>query len=200
MAITNGYATLAEVKTSLKINDTIDDSILEMAIESASREIDAYTARYFYNAGTAVKYFAAEDNYVTLTEDLQSVSEVATSVNADNVFDTVWSATDYQLQPVNGRSNGIASPYTSIRALNTLWFPVWNNMTLVKVTGVWGWASVPIAIKQATILLAARIYKRSDSPLGIAGFGEMGVMRVSSQIDPDVAQLVNPYRILRNLA
>jgi hypothetical protein len=73
-------------------------------------------------------------------------------------------------------------------------------MTLVKVTGVWGWASVPIAIKQATILLAARIYKRSDSPLGIAGFGDMGVMRVSSQIDPDVAQLVNPYRMLRNLA
>lgn len=200
MAITNGYATLAEVKTSLKINDTIDDSILEMAIESASREIDAYTARYFYNGGTAVKYFAAEDNYTTLTEDLQSVSELATSVNADNVFDTVWSATDYQLQPVNGRSNGIASPYTSIRALTTYYFPVWNNMTLVKVTGVWGWASVPIAIKQATILLAARIYKRSDSPLGIAGFGDMGVMRVSNQIDPDVAQLVNPYRMLRNLA
>ena len=45
MAITNGYATLAQVKAALRISDDVDDSLLEMAIESASRAIDGHAAR-----------------------------------------------------------------------------------------------------------------------------------------------------------
>ena len=50
MAITNGYATLAQVKAALRIpaDDTVDDTLLEMAIESGSRAIDGYTNRSFY--------------------------------------------------------------------------------------------------------------------------------------------------------
>ena len=40
MAITNGYATLAELKAYLGIADTVDDTMLENIIESASRSID----------------------------------------------------------------------------------------------------------------------------------------------------------------
>jgi hypothetical protein len=55
MAITNGYATLAQVKSALRISDSIDDSILEMAVESASRAIDGHAARHFYSTGTATR-------------------------------------------------------------------------------------------------------------------------------------------------
>lgn len=48
MAITNGYATLAEVKSALRITDSVDDTLLEMAVESASRLIDGYAGRFFY--------------------------------------------------------------------------------------------------------------------------------------------------------
>jgi hypothetical protein len=37
-----------------------------------------------------------------------------------------------------------------------------------------------------------RQFKRYDSPLGVAGFGDIGVMRVS-RVDPDVAALLEPY-------
>lgn len=40
MTITNGYATLADVKAAFRIQDTVDDTLLELSIESASREID----------------------------------------------------------------------------------------------------------------------------------------------------------------
>ena len=40
MAITNGYATLAQVKAALRITDSLDDTLIEMAIESGSRAID----------------------------------------------------------------------------------------------------------------------------------------------------------------
>jgi hypothetical protein len=56
-----------------------------------------------------------------------------------------------------------------------------------------GWAAVPSAVKQATIIQAARIFKRLDSPLGVAGFEDLGIMRVGRGLDTDVAQLVAAY-------
>jgi hypothetical protein len=197
MAITNGYASLAEVKAALKITDTLDDSLLEMAIESASREIDGYTNRYFYNGGTATKKFAASDNYITYVEDLQSVTTLST-VNEIGGTSTTWDADDYQLEPINSRVDGLAVPYTQIRACKDLWFPFANDIAFVTVVGVWGWSAVPIAVKQACVLLASRIFKRLDSPLGVAGFGDMGVVRVG-RFDPDVEALLNPYRTMRNV-
>jgi hypothetical protein len=55
MAITNGYATLAQVKAALRITDSLDDTLIEMAIESGSRAIDGYTNRAFSALGTAVQ-------------------------------------------------------------------------------------------------------------------------------------------------
>jgi hypothetical protein len=49
-------------------------------------------------------------------------------------------------------------------------------------------------VTQAAIIQASRIFKRLDSPLGVAGFGDMGAIRVGRGLDPDVAQLVEPYR------
>lgn len=199
MAITNGYATLADVKNSLKITDTLDDSLLEIAVESASRLIDGYTGRYFYNAGTATRNYAATDSWMCFIDDLQSLSELATTDEVGNSY-TTWTSNDYQLEPLNGLSNGLTQPYTSIRAVKQYVFPFLGDRALVKVTGVWGWASIPMAIKQATILQASRIFKRNDSPLGVAGFGDMGVVRVGSRLDPDVQHLVDPYRSMRNFA
>ncbi len=199
MAITNGYATLADVKAALKITDNMDDSLLEIAVESASRLIDGYTGRYFYNAGTATRNYAANDSYTVTIDDLQSLSELATTNEVGTDY-TTWTANDYQLEPLNGLSNGLTQPYTSIRAVKQYVFPFLGDRALVKVTGVWGWASIPTAVKQATILQASRIFKRNDSPLGVAGFGDMGVVRVGARLDPDVQHLVDPYRSMRNFA
>jgi hypothetical protein len=199
MAITNGYATLAEVKSALRIIDNQDDSLLEMAIESASRLLDSYTARSFYNAGTASRYFVAANDYRTDLDDAISITEVATDFSADGSYDTIWSATDYELLPLNGRVDGLPVPYNAIKvaAGGDYTFPVYNGEGLVKVTGTWGWASIPIAIKQATIIQASRIFKRLDSPLGVLSSPDLGFIRVGSRLDPDVAQLVDPYRIVK---
>lgn len=199
MAITNGYATLAEVKAALKITDSLDDSLLEMAVESASRLIDGYTGRYFYNAGTATKNFAAQDDYVTQIEDLQTLTTLSTANEVGGDY-TTWGANDYQLEPLNGRTDGLVSPATSIRATKSYVFPYAKDQALVRVVGVWGWSAVPMPVKQATIIQSSRIFKRLDSPLGVAGFGDMGVVRVGTRLDPDVQHLVDPYRTMRNLA
>jgi hypothetical protein len=197
MAISQGYSTLAETKAALRITDSIDDSLLEMAIESASRLIDAYCARSFYNAGTAARYFVADTDWLTNIDDAISITQVATDTSADGDFDIIWQATDYQLEPLNGRVDGLAVPYNGIRAIDSYTFPIWGGEGLVKVTGTWGWSAVPTAIKQATIIQASRIFKRLDSPLGVLSSPDLGFIRVGSRLDPDVAQLVDSYRIVK---
>jgi hypothetical protein len=198
LAITNGYASLAEVKAALRITDSIDDSLLEMAVESASRLIDGFAARQFYSSGSAVRYFVAQDDFVVEVDDLANGTVVIqTAQDADGVFDTTWGTDDYQLEPLNAVLDGIAWPYNQIRAVGDYLWPISGGEALIKVTGTYGWPYVPIAIKQATIIQASRIYKRLDSPMGIVGFGDMGAIRVSNQLDPDVAQLVMPYKRMR---
>lgn len=197
MSITNGYATLTDVKNALRITDALDDSLLETAIESASRMIDGFTARTFYNAGTATRDFAATDSVNLIIDDAISVSEVKATDEKGGDY-TIFSLNDYQLEPVNSRSDGLYFPFTGIRAVNTYAWPVVDQQALVRVTGVWGWAQIPTAIKQATIIQSSRLFKRLDSPLGVLGMGDMGQIRVSRYLDPDVEQLAMPYRIMRN--
>lgn len=200
MAITDGYATLDEVKAALRITDNVDDTMLEIAIEAASREIDGYTERVFTsNSGT--RLYIPFDSYVTEIDDLVSITSLESSSDG-KTFDTTWTATDYQLEPLNSIVGGIATPATRIRAIGDYLFPVWDGRdtnaqeATVRVVGTFGWSSVPVAIKQATILLSMRQFKRYDSPLGVAGFGDLGAMRVS-RIDPDVEALVSPFKKVR---
>jgi hypothetical protein len=197
MSISQGYATLAEVKAALRIQDSIDDSLLEMAIESASRLVDAYCARSFYNAGTASRYFVADNDYLTNIDDAVTITEIATDTSADGTYDVVWQADDYQLEPLNGRVDGLVWPYNAIRAIGDYTFPIWGGEALVKVTGTWGFSAVPTAIKQATVIQSSRIFKRLDSPLGVLSSPDLGFIRVGSRLDPDVSQLVDSYRIVK---
>ena len=198
MAVTNGYCSLADVKAALRIQDTLDDSLIESSINSASRMIDQYCNRSFY-PGTAgeVRYYQANDGFMCWIDDAQAVTEIKTSSTDPIIFDTTWETGDYQLLNPNQRANGAYSPYYAITATDNYLFPVWADMALVKVTGTFGWASVPEPVKFASIIQASRLFKRLESPLGVAGVSDIGIMRVGANIDGDVAQLINPFRQLR---
>jgi hypothetical protein len=205
MAMTNPYASLSEVKAAARITDTIDDGLLEMAIESSSRDIDAYTERVFFSTGaTAVaRVYIPQDIYLVETDDIISVTTLKSDSTGNGTFDITWAAKDYQLEPLNGLAGGISTPATRIRAIGDYLWPVYeprnvnSNQASVQVTGVFGFASIPMAIKQATILSSLRAYKRYESPTGVLGFSsDMGVVRVG-RLDPDVERLIQPYRKIR---
>lgn len=203
MAITNGYATLAQLKSALRIPtaDTVDDALLETSIEAASRVIDGACERIFYSvSGTRV--YRPVDSFTCDIDDLVTLTTLKTSSRGDGVFDITWSATDRQLEPLNGLSGGTYRPFDTIRAVGDYLFPLWDVKSVnaleatVQVVGTFGFSSVPVDIKQATILLAMRQFKRYDSPLGVAGFGDLGVIRVG-RIDPDIESLIMPYKKIR---
>lgn len=200
MAITNGYCTLAEVKAALRIPnaDTVDDALLETAVESASRLVDGYANRNFYSSGSATRFFTPEDRIVCEIDDLISLTSLVVSADLDGVFDQTWTSTDYQLEPLNGRADGLTGwPATRIRAVGDYVFATNIGEASVRVTGTWGWSAAPIAVKQATVIQASRIFKRLDSPLGVLSSPDLGYIRVGTRLDPDVQQLVEPYRQTR---
>lgn len=195
--ITNGYCTLNELKASLRIpvSDTLDDSLLELAVESASRDIDQTCERQFFLT-SATRIYTPRDSYYTETDDIVSITTLKTSSAADGNFDVTWQTSDYQLQPLNGLAGGMALPQNIIYAVGDYTFPIDDQEATVQVTGTFGFSSVPTAIKQATVLLAARIFKRNDSPGGVMGFGDLGVIRVG-RMDPDIDRLIQPYKKVR---
>jgi hypothetical protein len=204
MTITNGYATRNQVKAALRIGtaDTIDDDLIDNCVGAASRLIDGYCNRRFWSNGTATRVYQAEDSFYCSIDDIAGTAiTLKTSSFADGNFDVTWSASDYQLEPLNGNLDGLTWSYDKIRAVGDYLFPTVNanygEQALVQVTAVFGWPAVPEPVTQATIIQASRIFKRYDSPLGVAGFGDLGAIRVSRYLDPDMAQLVEPYRRMR---
>lgn len=205
--ITNGYCSLVDVKAAARITDSLEDDLLELSIEAASREIDSYTERVFYQTGSAgtpvARVYVPQDLYVVETDDIISVTTLKTDSNGDGTFDTTFDTSDFQLEPLNGLAGGIDTPYTRIRAIGTYLWPVYEprnvdaNQASVQVTGVFGFSSVPTAVRQACILSALRQYKRYESPTGVLGFSDLGAVRVGTKLDPDVERMIQPYRKVR---
>lgn len=193
MAITNGYCTLNQIKAAVRLTDALDDALLEMAVESASRMIDAECDRNFYSAGTATRDFVPNDSYVVDTDDLTSIVTVKLDDAGELTFPITLAVSDYQTEPVNQKVSGNAFPITRLRMIGDHLLPVWGKQATVRIEGVYGFTPTPIQVVQATVIQASRIFKRLDSPLGVAGFGDMGAIRVG-KVDPDVAMLIRPFK------
>jgi len=195
MAITNGYITLSQAKTAAGIIDSGSDTELELVIEAASRQIDDHCGRFFYQSAASTAFYTALDYLVQPIDDFASVSSIATDGDANGTYTTSWVInTDCALAPFNAATTG--RPFTEIIALtegaNT--FPV-QIVRAVRVIGTRGWPSVPVTIQQATITTVSRLFNRRNTPFGIASAPEIGQMRLLARLDPDVEQLLRPYRI-----
>lgn len=192
------YATLNELKGYLSIGtaDAVDNTELTTALNSAVDMIDGYCGRSFTAAGTATAdrvYAASSPCYVPI-DDAVEVTAVATSTLGDGTYDVEWDAADWQDEPLNGLLNGRAWPVTTVRAVGSQRFAV-SDVATVQVTARFGWTAVPAAVKSATLIQSARLFKRAGSPLGIAGGPETGLMRVTQGVDVDVQRMLLPYRI-----
>lgn len=191
------YATLNELKVYLSIGtaDVLDDGGLNAALAASADLIDGYCGRTFAAAGTAVvdRVYAAQASGYVAIDDAVEVTAVATSSNLDGTYDTVWDTSDWQGEPLNGLVAGREWPTTTIRAVGSRRFAVCGAAS-TQVSLRPGWSSTPASVKQAQLIQAARLFKRSGATLGITGNAETGLMRVTGSMDADAARLLLPYR------
>lgn len=189
------YATLAELKVFIGIPDTVDDATLQVALDASQEQVDAFTGRRFSPDGSAVvRYYGAINNQTVHIDPLATTTDLAVAVDqdGDGTFeDTFVLDVDYRLAPFNAPAT--AKPWTSMRVITGNTFPEGNRR--VRVTARWGFSAVPSSVKQATLIQASRLWKRKDSPFGVAGSPEMGnELRLLAALDPDVQALLRPYR------
>jgi len=197
MAITNGLCSLSDVKQALNVFDSVDDGRLELAIEAASRMIEAQCNRRFYkDANASARIFVAQTPNLVFCDDFWTATGliIRTDTGMDGTFSQTWTSADYQLEPLNQQVDGQSWTWTQVRAIEALDFPMFYGQALVQVTAKWGWPAVPSPVKQAAIIQAITIFKSVEAPFGSLGVVETGVLNLRKGLHPTAALLVAPYR------
>jgi hypothetical protein len=196
------YATLAEFKAAVGITDTADDGALQAVLDATDTLIDLYCDRKTgFGTATETRYYTAEDYEYVLTDDLVSITTLQTDDDANGTYETTWTAgTDYVLAPVNAALYGC--PYTEIDT-SVSWprnFPK-DVYIGVKVVGVFGFPSVPAAVKQAEIIQANAVWSSRTAPFSVIGSADLGgILRMSRALHAEAALILEPYRKRNGLA
>lgn len=194
------FATIGELTEWLGPDSirTNHGAALSLALSSAEDDVRNHCGQDFVDYGSAsARWFHTHGLRWVDVDPFHTVTGlvVATDDNDDGTAETTWNAADYVVEPVNGRRNGQVVSFDRIVATGTRLFPrTCSGRPAVQVTARWGWASVPDPVKQATLIQAAADFMRRNSPQGVAGFDQFGVVRVRRGMDPDAARLLQPYR------
>ncbi len=209
MTITNGYLTTAEARTYAGLSDLADTELLDDVVTTVSRMIDNVCQRHFWQTSANTdRVFRTQDLYRLVFgpfNDLTTCASITLDRAGSGTFDETLSLTNVVFSTGKDADNAYAyaeqHPYTEANLVNMIYWPIpggtagTRRQQLIKITGTWGWPTVPAMVKQACRIQVARIMKRQESPLGVAGFGEFGVVRVS-RLDPDIDAMLQPYKML----
>ena len=69
------------------------------------------------------------------------------------------------------------------------------------MVGVFGWPSVPNAVKQAALIQAGAVWSSRTSPFGVIGSADLGgILRQTSALHPESRVLLEQYRKRDGLA
>lgn len=203
MAITNGYATLAEYKAWITMRgsststDAADDTVIENHIEFVSRFIDQETGkRFFADSEDKTRYYTPDDPYI-LEIDPLSASPTSLSIDTTGLrsYTVLTEDTDFELWPYNAALEG--APYTHIhiiRAISSYSFP--QIAKGAKLIGLYGYPAVPKDIREATLGIAQSINSlRSGQPNAGKVSVTAGAVVIRPEEIPAFAQrIINHYR------
>jgi len=188
MALGDPYVTLDELKTYLKnaklapgVSNSDLDPILNSAIQAASDEIETYCGRQFNKETLATaREYTPLSCWTVLVDDFWTTDGLIVQTDdGSGTYSTTLTSSEYFLEPKNGVVNGQSGwPYCRIvlRPLSGRLF--FRTDYSVRVTAKWGWNAVPDSVKTACYLMSHDNFKLKDTPFGVAGQTEFGVIRV----------------------
>lgn len=196
MAITNGYISLDALKEAIGENTDEHNDAYERAIEAASRQIDEFRGDQFWREPTPVpRLFRPDNPDVLFTGDFADLDGMLVEIDEDEdgTFAATWEhPADWSPEPLRRLNN---RPYDRIVAVAEPFpVPVYLSRPLVRVTAHWGWPAIPDAVVQACQILAIDHFKSKDLTGGVAGFSDLGVVRVAA-FNPQARALLAPFKL-----
>jgi hypothetical protein len=190
VTITNGYATVADFESFAGQNVLpARYAAVEEAIEVASRWVDDHTGREFFQTASSARYFDPFDTKLCWIDDAVSVSIVAVDTAEDGTYATTLAGSEYQLLPPGGGSS-----YTAVHAVTTTFPTCAIRYGVIKVTAVWGWATIPVDVKRATLTLAQDIFRDNEARVGGLTVDANAGVVLSGRVPPRVASVLNAFR------
>lgn len=197
MAWAPDYISLAAAKAYLRIADSDDDTLLPIAITTASRAIDDHCNRQFGQVDEAEerRYTARPDRerglWIIDIDDLTDATGLTVMIGTNAI-------TDYTLEPVNATLKGKA--WTRIAVACTSAVQPCGRENEVAGMGLWGWGTQPAGVTQGIQLQLSRFAARRDSPFGIAGSPDQGSeLRLLAKVDADVVVALRGLRRRRRV-
>jgi hypothetical protein len=202
VTITNGYASLAALKAELTIQDSDDDIRLEAAINAASRQIDGWCGRRFWQDGSVVAREFYPDDYRTVCPgDISTKTGLVVKVDTgdDGLFATTLTIdTHFLVRPLNAADEVPVWPYTEIVLTDdtSTWFvQSGSGRPNVQVTAKFGWPAVPDDVTQACLIQAKNLYKATSGTY--SGFQlsvDAGAVMRTPGMDGVAGMLLERYR------
>lgn len=182
------YATLSELKDQLKGRTSATDEQLMRRLLAASRRIDDDCGRRFWrDQTTSARIYRITHDRIIVVDDFAIKTGLVVETGYDPNFATVQSQS-YRVGPDNSFARNRPG-YILERHWRQGFWPLGHEL---RVTAQWGWPLIPDPIHEACLLLASRLYSRIESPSGVAGFNDLGPIRIS-RTDPDYDALIGPY-------
>lgn len=169
-----------------------DESLIERALCAATawlQSSEGCNRRFTLETGVTRYYRPMQSGRVDVI-DLVSVTSIALDTTGNRTYATTLAPSDYILWPFN------EDRYQEIRS-----WPLASRSfiagQMVRVVGEDGYVvngQVPAAMQQACLILTARYFARRQSPFGVLQLPEMGRVATLPKLDPDVEELIAPYR------
>ncbi len=192
------YISLALLKHNQQATGTEDEEQMQLAITTASRKIEDHCHRRFWldpsptarvylptDPGRAIRILHGGVRCEKLwVDDIATTTGLTVEVGYGSTWTTV-DEDDYEFWPDNALAD-----FKPIRAL-IRYGSSWTTgaRERVRITTRHGWPAIPHGVPQATLIQANRYYLRKNSPEGVMGTAEWGLIRMS-KVDPDVAELL----------
>ena len=183
------YATASELRTQIEKSGTTgsgSDAALGVLLDAASQAVDRYCNRldgFLSSPVASARYYSGQGKPYLLIDECTAVSLVAVKDSGTDTTYTSWASTDWQAasgDPKNPDWNRL--PYDLLVVLPTGSYALFTSgefttkrgfaptsdvmrgIPTVQVTANWGYAAtIPPAIKSATLALCARWYKQGQA-------------------------------------
>lgn len=201
------YATLTAVKARLGIGtaDTTDDAEIQVICDQANGYIESLTGRPICDLGTATYTFDGYDSLdnrvLFVDRGVRTITQLQTATYSGGSFATV-PATDYFLRPATQELDP-GFPFTQVIMTNV---PSANNFSplfydgfnTVKITGTFGFASIPDEIREIGEVMAVRSWSaRQAGQTDQIGASEMGQPVISRTLSIRDRETLARYRVKR---
>lgn len=198
------YATPGQLAEYTRIGDSADDPWLRLCVTAASRAVDRTCGRQFgIHDQPVTRYYSLREpppgirrepgggRWWALIDDVTTTEDLAVTVESRSGPRDLTAEAPSLLRPRNAAADG--RPFTEF-ALPTGMAPV-DPEDGLQVTARFGWAEIPSAVVEATLLQASRLVSRRDAPFGVTGSPDSGTeTRLLAKVDPDVAVALQDYR------